>query len=107
MALQRHPELVKALLAAGHEIACHGWRWIHYQEVDEATERTHLHKAIEVLRELTGQRPEGWYTGRDSPNTLRLLCDAGGFLYSSDYYGDDLPFWTPVRRSDRVPTRRR
>ena len=100
MALQRHPELVKALLAAGHEIACHGWRWIHYQEVDEATERAHMHKAIEVLRELTGQRPEGWYTGRDSPNTLRLLCDAGGFLYSSDYYGDDLPFWTPVKRSD-------
>ena len=80
MALQRHPELVKALLAAGHEIACHGWRWIHYQEVDEATERAHMHKAIEVLRKLTGQRPEGWYTGRDSPNTLRLLCDAGGFL---------------------------
>jgi allantoinase len=100
MALQRHPDLVKALLAAGHEIACHGWRWIHYQEVDEATERAHMHKAIEVLEDLTGQRPVGWYTGRDSPNTLRLLCDAGGFLYSSDYYGDDLPFWTSVTRSD-------
>jgi allantoinase len=102
MALQRHPELVKALLESGHEIACHGWRWIHYQEVDEATERQHMHKAIDVIRELTGESPVGWYTGRDSPNTLRLLCDTGGFLYSSDYYGDDLPFWTDVRRSDGV-----
>ena len=102
MALQRHPELTRAFIELGHEIACHGWRWIHYQEVDEATERQHMHKAIEVIEQLTGDRPLGWYTGRDSPNTLRLLCDTGGFLYSSDYYGDDLPFWTDVRRSDGV-----
>lgn len=100
MALQRHPEATQAYIELGHEIACHGWRWIHYQEVDEATERGHMAKAIEVIRGLTGVRPVGWYTGRDSPNTLRLLCDAGGFLYSSDYYGDDLPFWTEVRKTD-------
>ena len=105
MALQRHPQLVEALQAAGHEIACHGWRWIHYQEVDEETERKHMHHAIEVIREMTGERPVGWYTGRDSPNTLRLVCDAGGFLYSSDHYGDDLPFYTDVRRTDGVVVR--
>ncbi len=105
MALQRHSELVAALRAAGHEIACHGWRWIHYQEVDEDTERDHMRKAIEVIEDLTGERPVGWYTGRDSPNTLRLLCDEGGFLYSSDYYGDDLPFWTDVTRSDGLAVR--
>jgi allantoinase len=105
MALQRHPELVAALRAAEHEIACHGWRWIHYQQVDEETERAHMRKAIEVIEDLTGERPVGWYTGRDSPNTLRLLCDEGGFLYSSDYYGDDLPFWTDVTRSDGVAVR--
>ncbi len=105
MALQRHPELVAALRAAGHEIACHGWRWIHYQEVDEDTERDHMRKAIEVIEDMTGERPVGWYTGRDSPNTLRLLCDEGGFLYSSDYYGDDLPFWTDVTRSDGLAVR--
>ena len=105
MALQRHPQLVEALQSAGHEIACHGWRWIHYQEVDEETEREHMHKAIEVIREMTGERPVGWYTGRDSPNTLRLVCDAGGFLYSSDHYGDDLPFYTDVRRTDGVVVR--
>ena len=105
MALQRHPQLVEALQSAGHEIACHGWRWIHYQEVDEDTERKHMHHAIEVIREMTGERPVGWYTGRDSPNTLRLVCDAGGFLYSSDHYGDDLPFYTDVRRTDGVVVR--
>jgi allantoinase len=105
MALQRHPALVAALREAGHEIACHGWRWIHYQEVDEETERRHMDKAIAVLRELTGEPPLGWYTGRDSPNTLRLVCDVGGFLYSSDYYGDDLPFYAHVRRSDGTPAR--
>ena len=105
MALQRHPQLVEALQSAGHEIACHGWRWIHYQEVDEETERKHMHHAIEVIRQMTGERPVGWYTGRDSPNTLRLVCDAGGFLYSSDHYGDDLPFYTDVRRTDGVVVR--
>ncbi len=100
MALERHPELTAAFVELGHEIACHGWRWIHYQGMDEAQEREHMHKGIEILKNLTGQMPAGWYTGRDSPNTRRLLVDQGGFEYDSDYYGDDLPFWMRVRRSD-------
>ena len=108
MALQRHPELAAALQELGHEVACHGWRWVHYQNVDEATERDHLHRCVQALAQLTGQRPgddaalhnQGWYTGRDSPNTARLVADHGGFAYDSDYYGDDLPFWMDIRRSD-------
>jgi allantoinase len=100
MALQRHPELTAAFKKLGHEIACHGWRWIHYQHVDEATEREHMRLAIEAIRQLTGELPLGWYTGRDSPNTRRLVVDHGGFAYDSDYYGDDLPFWMKVRKSD-------
>ena len=96
MALQRHPELMRAFVELGHEIACHGWRWIHYQGVDEATEREHMREAVRIMRELTGQAPTGWYTGRDSPNTRRLVVEHGGFRYDSDYYGDDLPFWTEV-----------
>ena len=100
MALQRHPELTAAFVELGHEIACHGWRWINYQQVDEATEREHMQTAIDTIRQMTGQTPAGWYTGRDSPNTRRLLLDHGGFEYDSDYYGDDLPFWMKVRKSD-------
>ncbi len=100
MALERHPEVTSAFQELGHEIACHGWRWIHYQEMDEAAEREHLSIAMATMERLTGERPLGWYTGRDSPNTRRLVADYGGFLYDSDYYGDDLPFWTPVTKSD-------
>jgi putative urate catabolism protein len=100
MALERHPELTAALVALDHEIACHGWRWIHYQHLDEATERDHLQRGIDILQRLTGERPLGWYTGRDSPNTRRLVVEHGGFEYDSDYYGDDLPFWLQVRKSD-------
>ena len=97
MALERNPELTAALLELGHEIACHGWRWIHYQEVDEAVEREHMRIGVDILRRLTGGRwPLGWYTGRDSPNTRRLVVDHGGFEYDSDYYGDELPFWMRV-----------
>lgn len=99
-ALQRHPEVAAACRAAGHEIACHGLKWIHYQQVDEATERAHLAQAVAIQTALTGEPPLGWYTGSDSPNTRRLVVDHGGFLYDSDYYGDDLPFWMRVRRSD-------
>jgi putative urate catabolism protein len=102
MALQRHPDLTRALVELGHEIACHGWRWIHYQQIDEATEREHMRLGMQIIETLTGQRPVGWYTGRDSPNTRRLVADDGGLLYDSDYYGDELPFWTRVRRSDGV-----
>jgi putative urate catabolism protein len=100
MALERYPELARAFVELGHEIACHGWRWIHYQNLDEATEREHLRTAMEIIRKLTGERPLGWYTGRDSPNTRRLVVDYGGFEYDSDYYGDDLPFWMKVRKTD-------
>jgi putative urate catabolism protein len=100
MALQRCPEVTAAFTELGHEIACHGWRWIHYQNVDEATEREHMRKAVDLIETLTGTRPRGWYTGRDSPNTRRLLADCGGFDYDSDCYGDDLPFWLQVRKTD-------
>lgn len=105
MALERHPELTAAFGELGHEIACHGWRWISYQNVPEEVERAHLEQAMASIQRLTGSRPLGWYTGRDSPNTRRLVVDHGGFLYDSDYYGDDLPFWTEVTASDgrRVP----
>jgi allantoinase len=99
-ALQRCPEITAAFVELGHEIACHGLKWIHYQNVDEATERRHMAQAMALITELTGQRPLGWYTGRDSPNTHRLVADFGGFEYDSDYYGDDLPFWMKLRKSD-------
>ncbi|MDB5888185.1 MAG: deacetylase [Rhodocyclales bacterium] len=100
MALERHPELTAAFKELGHEIACHGWRWIHYQNMDEATEREHMRIGMGIIEQLTGERALGWYTGRDSPNTRRLVADYGGFLYDSDYYGDDLPFWMAVQKSD-------
>ena len=100
MALQRHPELTQAFKDLGHEIACHGWRWISYQQVDEATERAHMAEGMRIIQVLTGERPLGWYTGRDSPNTHRLVADFGGFEYDSDHYGDDLPFWMPVTKTN-------
>jgi putative urate catabolism protein len=100
MALERCPDITAAFRDLGHEIACHGWRWISYQNVDEATEREHMARGIEAIERLTGERPLGWYTGRDSPHTRRLVADSGGFEYDSDYYGDDLPFWLSVRKSD-------
>ena len=100
MALERCPEVTAAFVELGHEIACHGWRWIHYQGVDEVTEREHLLRGVEAIRRLTGSAPLGWYTGRDSPNTRRLVADHGGFAYDSDHYGDDLPFWLRVRKTD-------
>ena len=105
MALQRHPELTQALVELGYEIACHGWRWINYQTVDEATEREHMRLGMQAIEQLTGQRALGWYTGRDSPATRRLVADFGGFEYDSDHYGDDLPFWLRVRKSsgEHVP----
>ena len=108
MALERCPEVTAAFVELGHEIACHGWRWIHYQNVDEATEREHMRIGMEIIERRAGPRGSGenrahgvgWYTGRDSPNTRRLVADYGGFEYDADYYGDDLPFWLQVRKSD-------
>jgi allantoinase len=96
MALARNPAVVDTFLEDGHEIACHGWRWMSYQQVDEHIEREHMARAVETIVRLAGRSPEGWYTGRDSPNTLRLVVEHGGFLYSADGYGDDLPYYTAV-----------
>ncbi len=93
MALARNPEAVAAMIEAGWEIATHGWRWIDYQHVSEAEERADLLRAIEVHTGATGQRPLGWYLGRCSPNTRRLVAEEGGFLYDADSYADDLPYW--------------
>ncbi|HEY9095499.1 MAG TPA: allantoinase PuuE [Hydrogenophaga sp.] len=99
-ALQRSPDVVAAVRELGHDVACHGLKWIHYQNIDEATERAHMAEAMAIMQTLLGERPLGWYTGRDSPNTRRLVADFGGFEYDSDYYGDDLPFWMKVRKTD-------
>ncbi|MBL8302210.1 MAG: allantoinase PuuE [Ideonella sp.] len=101
MALERYPELVSAFMERDYEIANHGLRWIHYQNLPEQTERRHIGLGTHVMKELTGGAwPVGWYTGRDSPNTRRLVMDQGGYEYDSDYYGDDLPFWMPVTKTD-------
>lgn len=96
MALQRNPEAVRAMLEDGHEIASHGWRWINYQFVDEELEREHIKLAVDTITGLAGSSPLGWYTGRDSPNTRRLVVEHGGFLYDADSYADDLPYWEVV-----------
>jgi len=93
MAIERHPEVARAMAAAGHEICSHGYRWIDYQYTSEEEEREHLNKAIEIITQVTGNRPDGWYTGRNSPNTRNLVMEEGGFLYDSDAYDDDLPYW--------------
>ena len=100
-ALQRYAELVQVFMARGDEIASHGLRWIHHQHMPEATERAHIREATQILRDLTGGTwPRGWYTGRDSPQTRRLVAAHGGYAYDSDHYGDDLPFWLQVHTSD-------
>jgi allantoinase len=96
VALQRHPEATAAFKELGHEIACHGLRWISYQQIDEAIERAHIAAAIDIMKEVTGAPPLGWYTGRDSPNTRRLVVEHGGLVYDADSYADDLPYWTQV-----------
>src|SRR5579863_918356 len=95
-AIRRHPEATAAFKELGHEIACHGLRWISYQQVAEATERAHIAAAIRTLRGIFGAPLLGWYTGRDSPQTRRLLVEHGGILYDSDSYADDLPYWVDV-----------
>jgi allantoinase len=93
MALERHPAAARAIVEAGHEVVSHGWRWIDYQFVEPPVEREHIRLAVETLTRLTGSRPLGWYTGRLSPNTRRLVVEEGGFLYDADAYNDDLPYW--------------
>jgi len=96
MAMERNPAVVDAFLEAGHEICSHGHRWINYQYVPEDVEREHMQKAIEIIKRMTGNRPLGWYTGRTSPNTRKLVAEEGGFLYDADAYDDDLPYWADV-----------
>jgi putative urate catabolism protein len=93
MALQRNPDAAAAMIEAGWEIASHGYRWIDYQYVSEETEREHIQKAIAIQTQVTGSRPLGFYQGRMSPNTRRLVVEEGGFLYDADSYADDLPYW--------------
>jgi putative urate catabolism protein len=93
MAAERYPEVIRAMHAAGHEICSHGYRWIDYQYMDESEERDHMQRAIDILTKVTGERPLGWYTGRNGPNTRNLVMQEGGFLYDSDTYDDDLPYW--------------
>jgi len=93
MALERNPDAVAAMQEAGWEIACHGYRWVDYQQVDEITEAKHMRLAIDIHTRVTGERPLGWYLGRCSPNSHRLVAAEGGFLYNADTYADDLPYW--------------
>ncbi|MBT8137792.1 MAG: allantoinase PuuE [Gammaproteobacteria bacterium] len=93
MALQRNPQAVRAMQEAGWEIASHGYRWIDYQFVDEATEREHLRKAVDIHTRVTGSPPNGWYLGRCSPNTHQIVGEEGSFVYNADSYADDLPYW--------------
>ena len=93
MALERNPEVCKAIKNGNYELACHGWRWIDYQNVKKSTEKKDMKLAIKTIKKIFGKRPLGWYTGRCSPNTRDLVFDDGEFLYDSDSYSDDLPYW--------------
>ncbi|HEY0835419.1 MAG TPA: allantoinase PuuE [Azospirillum sp.] len=96
LAAERNPQVIRAMVEAGHEIASHGYRWINYQYMGEEDERAHIRKAVEILEQVSGSRPLGWYTGRISPNTRRLVAEFGGFLYDADAYDDELPYWQLV-----------
>jgi peptidoglycan/xylan/chitin deacetylase (PgdA/CDA1 family) len=93
MALERHPGVAEAIANHGCDVVDHGWRWIDYRGVDEATEREHMRLSVETIQRLTGARPVGWYIGTPSDNTRRLVVEEGGFLYDSDAYNDELPYW--------------
>lgn len=105
LALEHYPEAGKIMHGLGHEIASHGWKWIDHQWMGEDTERQHMKLAIDTIARITGERPVGWYTGRNSPNTLRLVVEEGGFLYDADTYADDLPYWQLVNGKQhlRIP----
>ena len=100
MALERNPEAVEAMLQADWEIASHGYRWIDYKNIPVDIEREHIAKAIDIHTRVTGSRPLGWYTGRTSSNTQRVVQEAGGFLYDADSYADDLPYWVNTPPGD-------
>ncbi len=93
MALERNPEVCKAIIDGNYEVASHGWRWIDYQNIKKSVEKKHMQLSIKTIKKIFGNRPLGWYTGRCSPNTRDLVFEEGGFLYDSDSYSDDLPYW--------------
>ena len=95
-ALQRNPEVVQALRRGKYDVVCHGLKWIHHQHMPIEQEREQMQQALDITESLLGKRPIGWYTGRDSPRTRQLVAEQTGLAYDSDYYGDDLPFWTSV-----------
>ena len=92
-ALEQNPEVCEAIKNGNYEVAAHGYRWIDYQDVKKSIEKKHMQQAIKTIKKIFGSRPLGWYTGRCSPNTRDLVFDEGGFLYDSDSYSDDLPYW--------------
>lgn len=96
LALERNPRVAEAVAETGCDVVAHGWRWIDYAEIDEATERDHIQRCVDTIRRMTGRRPVGWYTGRPSLNTRRLVVEEGGFLYDGDAYADDIPYWVTV-----------
>jgi len=98
MALERNPAVAEIALKENHEICSHGYRWIDYSSVPVEIERQHVAKSIEIIKKITGERPLGWYTGRTSENTRRLIVEEGGFLYDADDYNDDLPFWSLIEQ---------
>jgi allantoinase len=93
LALEQNPEVCEAIKNGNYEVAAHGYRWIDYQDVKKSVEKKHMQQAIKTIKKIFGSRPFGWYTGRCSPNTRDLVFDEGGFLYDSDSYSDDLPYW--------------
>ena len=93
LALEQNPEVCEAIKNGNYEVAAHGYRWIDYQDVKKSLEKKHMQQAIKTIKKIFGSRPLGWYTGRCSPNTRDLVFDEGGFLYDSDSYSDDLPYW--------------
>ncbi|WP_433565746.1 allantoinase PuuE [Nocardia sp. CA-151230] len=101
-ALERNPEAVAAFKRNGYDICSHGLRWISYQMVDAETERAHMEEAVRIITKLFGEAPKGWYTGRDSPQTRELVVEHGGFVYDSDSYADDLPYWVKVAGQDHL-----
>tara|TARA_Y100001970_G_scaffold274624_1_gene374712 strand:- start:205 stop:1110 length:906 start_codon:yes stop_codon:yes gene_type:complete len=102
MALERNPEICEAIKNGNYEVACHGWRWIDYQNVKKNVEKKDMKLAIKTIKRIFGTRPLGWYTGRCSPNTRDLVFDEGGFLYDSDSYSDDLPYWEYKRNKKQL-----
>ena len=102
MALERNHDVCDAIEKAGYEIASHGWRWIDYQNFSKSKEKEHMNLAIKTIKKIFGKRPLGWYTGRCSPNTLDLVAEEGGFLYCSDSYSDDLPYWVKIKNKKQL-----